>query len=166
LIRINIAQTLVVHINMLAHTISFSHVADKPQAPIPGPKNQKVVGAALPPLSAQKLCPRSFVAALSQINMEGRSNPYNHCCDVHDLANAPAVRRRNLRTYLSAIEQLGDIIWMGRDLGYRGGRRTGLALTDECRLNAVAHSRPGAHPAKPHEAKWLQSEPPQKSGQY
>lgn len=95
------------------------------------------------------MTPRSFVAALSQINMEGVFNPYNHRCDVHDLADAPAVRRRNLRTYLAAIEQLGvDTIWMGRDLGYRGGRRTGLALTDERRLDAVAHSYPGATPCK------------------
>lgn len=42
-----------VHVNMLAHTISFSPVADKPQAPIPRPKNQKLVGAVLPPLSTE-----------------------------------------------------------------------------------------------------------------
>ncbi len=27
-----------------------------------------------------------------------------------------------------------DSIWIGRDLGYRGGRRTGLALTDDIHL--------------------------------
>lgn len=95
------------------------------------------------------MTPRSFVAALSEIGLEGVFNPYRNRCEVHDLADAPAVRRRNLRTYLSAIEQLGvDTIWMGRDLGYRGGRRTGLALTDEQRLNAVALSYPGAAPHK------------------
>jgi hypothetical protein len=68
---------------------------------------------------------------------------------VHDLADAPAVRRANLRTYLSAIEDLDvDTIWMGRDLGYRGGRRTGLALTDEKHLPHIARSYPGAAPAK------------------
>lgn len=91
------------------------------------------------------MTPRSFVAALSEIGLEGVFNPYRNRCEVHDLADAPAVRRRNLRNYLSAIEQLGvDTIWMGRDLGYRGGRRTGLALTDERRLDAVALSYPGA----------------------
>ena len=28
-------------------------------------------------------------------------------------------------------------IWLGRDLGYRGGRRTGIALTDEFHLDAL-----------------------------
>jgi hypothetical protein len=37
---------------------------------------------------------------------------------------------------------------MGRDLGYRGGRRTGLALTDEQHLTAVATLYPGAKAAK------------------
>lgn len=95
------------------------------------------------------MTPRSFVTALSEIGLEGVFNPYRNRCEVHDLADAPAVRRRNLRTYLTAIEQLGvDTIWMGRDLGYRGGRRTGLALTDERRLDAVALSYPGAAPHK------------------
>lgn len=90
-----------------------------------------------------------FVAALSQIELPGVFNPYRDRCEVHDLADAPAVRRRNLRTYLSAIESLNtDTIWMGRDLGYRGGRRTGLALTDERNLPALAASYPGAAPSK------------------
>jgi uracil-DNA glycosylase len=32
-----------------------------------------------------------------------------------------------------------DAIWIGRDLGYRGGRRTGLALTDDVHL--ARHAR-------------------------
>lgn len=32
-----------------------------------------------------------------------------------------------------------DSIWVGRDLGYRGGRRTGLALTDD--IHVARHSR-------------------------
>jgi hypothetical protein len=28
-----------------------------------------------------------------------------------------------------------DALWIGRDLGYRGGRRTGLALTDDVHLS-------------------------------
>jgi hypothetical protein len=31
-----------------------------------------------------------------------------------------------------------DSIWIGRDLGYRGGRRTGLALTDDVHIAAHA----------------------------
>lgn len=90
-----------------------------------------------------------FVTALSQIELSGVFNPYRDRCELHDLADAPAVRRRNLRTYLSAIEALHtDTIWMGRDLGYRGGRRTGLALTDERSLPALAVTYPGAAASK------------------
>lgn len=92
---------------------------------------------------------RSFVAALSQIKLAGVFNPYADRCVVHDLADGPAVRRSNLRSYLSAIEAAdANTIWMGRDLGYRGGRRTGLALTDEVHLTALAETYPGATPAK------------------
>lgn len=93
--------------------------------------------------------PRTFVSALAQIELEGVFNPYLHRCAVHDLADAPAVRRKNLRTYLEATEALeSDTIWMGRDLGYRGGRRTGLALTDESHLSQLALTYPGAAPAR------------------
>ena len=34
----------------------------------------------------------------------------------------------------AAVECEIDSIWIGRDLGYRGGRRTGLALTDDVHL--------------------------------
>lgn len=95
------------------------------------------------------MSPRIFVAALADIALDGVFNPYRDRCDLHDLADAPAVRRRNLRTYLSSIEALSsDTIWMGRDLGYRGGRRTGLALTDERHLEELARSYPGASPSK------------------
>jgi hypothetical protein len=95
------------------------------------------------------MTPKSFVAALADLRFEGVFNPYRDTCEVHDLADAPALRRRNLRNYLGAIEVLEvDTIWMGRDLGYRGGRRTGLALTDERRLSSLAQAYPGAAPAK------------------
>lgn len=42
------------------------------------------------------------------------------------------MRRRALRLMLDvAIQSEIDSIWIGRDLGYRGGRRTGLAFTDD-----------------------------------
>ncbi|MDF3883644.1 uracil-DNA glycosylase [Cupriavidus basilensis] len=93
--------------------------------------------------------PRIFVSALSEIELDDVFNPYRHRCPVHDLADAPRLRRRNLRRYLQTIEQLGtDTIWMGRDLGYRGGRRTGLALTDEHHLPQLGLAYPGANPCK------------------
>jgi hypothetical protein len=90
-----------------------------------------------------------FVTALSKICLEGVFNPYADRCEVHDLSDAPKVRRANLRGYLRAIEELGtDTIWMGRDLGYRGGRRTGIALTDERHLLDMPTSYPGSDPAR------------------
>lgn len=90
------------------------------------------------------MTPATFVRSLAAIRLPNVFNPYADTCEVHDQADAPAVRRRNLRTLLSAAERLGiDTIWMGRDLGYRGGRRTGLALTDERHLPAMGRIYPG-----------------------
>lgn len=95
------------------------------------------------------MTPRSFVAALAEVQLNGVFNPYRDQCKMHDLADAPAMRRKNLRDYLTAVEELGtDTIWMGRDLGYRGGRRTGLALTDEARLSLFTRHYPGSSPRK------------------
>ena len=91
----------------------------------------------------------SFVLALASIKLPNVFNPYADRCSVHDRANAAAVRRKSLRSYLQSVEALRvDTIWMGRDLGYRGGRRTGLALTDEQHLSAVAGLYPGADTVK------------------
>jgi hypothetical protein len=93
--------------------------------------------------------PRTFVSALSEIELDGVFNPYRNRCEVHDLADGPVVRRRNICNYLAAIERLEtDTIWMGRDLGYRGGRRTGLALTDEQHLPLLEKSYPGVTVSK------------------
>lgn len=86
-----------------------------------------------------------FVQHLSKVALDGVFNPYSDLCEEFDLADAAATRRRNLRTYLDAVKSLGtDTVWMGRDLGYRGGRRTGLALTDEFHLPAMRKIYPGA----------------------
>lgn len=91
------------------------------------------------------MTPSGFVRALSGLAFDNVFNPYSDTCSIHDHKDAAAVRRRNLRTYLEAAKALGvDTLWMGRDLGYRGGRRTGLALTDEAHLTAVAELYPGA----------------------
>ncbi|RZI61519.1 MAG: uracil-DNA glycosylase [Rubrivivax sp.] len=93
--------------------------------------------------------PQSFLNELKSIQLSGVFNPYADKCGVHDLVDAPEIRRRNLRSYLSAIVESGaDTVWMGRDLGYRGGRRTGLALTDEAHLNQVGSSYPGSTAAR------------------
>ena len=80
-----------------------------------------------------------LVSALASIRLANVFNPYADVCPVHDRPDAPAARRANLIGFLKAAKRLRtDTIWMGRDLGYRGGRRTGLALTDERHLPVIA----------------------------
>jgi hypothetical protein len=77
------------------------------------------------------------VAALS---FENCFNPYTDRCPVHDHPKGPARRAAALSAIISsAVADEVDAIWIGRDLGYRGGRRTGLALTDE--VHAGHHAR-------------------------
>ena len=70
--------------------------------------------------------------ALEQFQFENTFNPYFESCSVYDSEGAPELRRHYLFEMLerAAATEL-DAIWVGRDLGYRGGRRTGLALTDD-----------------------------------
>ncbi|MBN3847047.1 uracil-DNA glycosylase [Paraburkholderia sp. Ac-20342] len=89
--------------------------------------------------------PDSFVKSLAAITLDNVFNPYRDICPIHDRPDAAATRRRNLRSYLAAALECGvDTLWMGRDLGYRGGRRTGLALTDEYHLPELERLFPGA----------------------
>lgn len=81
---------------------------------------------------------QAFVDSLAALSFENVFNPYADCCPEHDRPDAPDIRRRNLVRLLDAAQTLGvDSVWLGRDLGYRGGRRTGLALTDEPHLSAL-----------------------------
>ena len=83
--------------------------------------------------------PVQFVWALSKLNFDNAFNPYSDRCVVHDLDDAPQLRLQTLLTVLeAATEQDIDSIWIGRDLGYRGGRRTGLAFTDDAHIHEHA----------------------------
>ena len=80
--------------------------------------------------------PQSFAAALSELRLSSVFNPYSDSCPVHDKADAASLRRRNLVRFLeAALTARVDTIWIARDLGYRGGRRTGVPLTDEIHLD-------------------------------
>ena len=70
--------------------------------------------------------------ALEQFQFENTFNPWFERCPVYDSEDAPELRRHCLFDLLqrAAATEL-DAIWAGRDLGHRGGRRTGLALTDD-----------------------------------
>lgn len=79
--------------------------------------------------------PETFAAALSQTHLPSVFNPYRETCSEHDRDDAALVRRRNLARCLeAALASRVDTIWIARDLGYRGGRRTGVPLTDEVHL--------------------------------
>ena len=80
----------------------------------------------------------SFVQDVAALRFENAFNPYADRCEVHDRADAPSRRAAALSAILRcAMEEPLDAIWVGRDLGYRGGRRTGLALTDD--LHVARH---------------------------
>lgn len=84
------------------------------------------------------MTPLDFVSALASMRLAAAFNPYSDRCSVHDRADAPKRRRANLRRFLEgALAHRIDTIWIARDLGYRGGRRTGVPLTDEVHLNRM-----------------------------
>lgn len=93
--------------------------------------------------------PEDFVRELSELKFDNAFNPYSDRCPVYDSDDSPVIRRDALLSILSAAVQSDiDSIWVGRDLGYRGGRRTGFALTDEVYLHYLA-SRWGVRIGRP-----------------
>lgn len=89
--------------------------------------------------------PKTFVDALSKIELANTFNPYRDFCPFHDQPNAPQRRKRNLQRCLEAsLDAKADTIWVARDLGYRGGRRTGVPLTDEAHLSNAQRLFAGA----------------------
>ena len=82
-----------------------------------------------------------FVEEISSVALPNVFNPYRDICHSADHATSPAIRRQNLISYLEAIcGRDARMLWLGRDLGYRGGRRTGIALTDEFHLDALVET--------------------------
>jgi hypothetical protein len=76
-----------------------------------------------------------FIDELVNLQFDNAFNPYSDCCEVYDHSSAPSRRRAMLKQMLTAASRVEiDSIWIGRDLGHRGGRRTGLALTDDVHL--------------------------------
>jgi hypothetical protein len=79
-----------------------------------------------------------FVETLSEFTLENVFNPYRDICMVCDENDGAKVRRENLKLYLNSIMLRGvDSVWLGRDCGYRGARRTGVALTDDFHLETL-----------------------------
>lgn len=80
-----------------------------------------------------------LVSELAALKFENCFNPYADRCEVYDRPDAPNRRAKTLSSILErASASPIDAIWIGRDLGYRGGRRTGLALTDDVHVDRHA----------------------------
>ena len=85
------------------------------------------------------MTPFQFVEALSELSLENTFNPYSNRCNVHDMDDAPSLRLQTLQSMLDVATRRNiDSIWIGRDFGYRGGRRTGLAFTDDAHIHEHA----------------------------
>lgn len=81
------------------------------------------------------MTPAKFVKAVADTSLPTTFNPWRDTCELHDRADAAARRRDNLERMLgAAIDARVETMWIARDLGYRGGRRTGVPLTDEVHL--------------------------------
>lgn len=76
-----------------------------------------------------------FIKVVTSLAFENAFNPYAETCNVHDCKGAADLRRSTLANILdkAVCMEVGSI-WIGRDLGHRGGRRTGMALTDDVHL--------------------------------
>ena len=82
---------------------------------------------------------KEFADALAAFHLPNVFNPYTDECPAHDYDGSSIVRRNNLIAVLEGALRVGvETMWFGRDLGYRGGRRTGLALGQpDSRLNRL-----------------------------
>lgn len=82
----------------------------------------------------------SFMSELQSFSSDNVFNPYSDTCPLSDRPDAAKTRRHNLENLIEGVAASGvDTIWVARDLGYRGGRRTGVPLTDEIHLGLAEY---------------------------
>ncbi|WP_420460035.1 hypothetical protein [Neolewinella sp.] len=84
------------------------------------------------------LTPESIVGALIEIVLPDCFNPYRDLDSLHDRLDAPALRRRNLLTYLQVMAQLGPSeLWVAESGSHTGTRRSGLPLVPTTELTGL-----------------------------
>lgn len=79
---------------------------------------------------------KSLINELSDRSFIDAFNPYKDYCEIYDTTKSNSVRKKNLESYLEYFSKLESVdLWIGRDLGYKGGRRTGIPFTSEININ-------------------------------
>lgn len=82
-----------------------------------------------------------FLEELSSYSSKNVFNPWLQNCPVSDNEDSASIRLNNLSSIFSSCLNISDLdLWVGRDLGWRGGRRTGVALVDEFSLFSYSKS--------------------------
>lgn len=80
--------------------------------------------------------PERFVDELRSLKIGSVFNPYSDRCTEHDRKDTATRRCSTLLAVLKKAARVDlDAVWLGRDFGHRGGRRTGLAFTDDVNLD-------------------------------
>lgn len=98
--------------------------------------------------------PDDFVERLQGLTFDNVFNPYADTCPSADLPDAPAIRSATLLSVIEAAQwQEVREMWIGRDLGHRGGRRTGLPFTDDA--NLAVHCERWGVPARRSTRDWV-----------
>jgi hypothetical protein len=79
----------------------------------------------------------NFVEMVASLHLDNCFNPYVERYAPFDIEDAPAIRLANLTHVLGSAATSGvNDLWFGLELGHKGGRRTGLAMTDDTHLSA------------------------------
>ncbi|MCM5704027.1 uracil-DNA glycosylase [Larsenimonas salina] len=82
-----------------------------------------------------------FLNELCSYHADDFFNPWSENCSISDNENSAHIRLSNLASVFNSCLNRDDVdLWVGRDLGWRGGRRTGIALVDEFSLCSYSKS--------------------------
>ncbi len=81
---------------------------------------------------------QQIIERIAETKLQSCFNPFSDRDRIHDLPNAPEIRRRNLKNYLESMERLKPrIAFVAEAPGYRGMRRTGIPMSSEVLLYKI-----------------------------